>query len=444
MSENGAMRIIYLQAENVKRLKAVRIRPDKTLVKIEGRNAQGKSSVLDAIAAALGGGKWNPDMPVRKGEKRASVKLDLGELQIERRWTAAGGTSLEVTSKGVAQSSPQSILDKLVGDLTFDPLAFVRMKPAEQTTVLKRLAGLDFDAIDREREELYGKRTVANRDLKSAEASLGTMPHSNVPAKPVDVAELAKKNADAVAANAEIDRLEHSADGYKRTADGIERQGSSHAADLSARLEEARATVARLDKQLADAKAAKDLELNAAIAKEREARSAAAAKKRIDTSGFAAELQNADTANRMIREAAAWRERAKIVDARRAEADSLTSQIEAIDDKKRRLLAGAKFPIDGLGIDAGSPTLNDVPFSQASSAEQLRVGVAIGLAEKSKARIMLCRDGSLLDAASLEDLHRIAEEFDAQIFVERVADQASASAVYIEDGEVLEHAENDE
>ena len=88
------MKIIELRAENVKRLKAVGIHPDGTLQVIGGRNAQGKSSVLDAIWLALGGGKAgkSTSVPIRDGEDKASVTLDLGDLIVTGSWTK-GGTS---------------------------------------------------------------------------------------------------------------------------------------------------------------------------------------------------------------------------------------------------------------------------------------------------------------------------------------------------------------
>lgn len=114
-------KIIKLTAENVKRLSVVEISPEGNVVTIGGRNGQGKTSVLDSIEYALGG---NPSdtMPVRSGEESAKVVVDLGDIVVKRTFTAAGGTSLTVTNAdGVKQASPQAILDKLTGRLTFDP-----------------------------------------------------------------------------------------------------------------------------------------------------------------------------------------------------------------------------------------------------------------------------------------------------------------------------------
>lgn len=429
---SDALRIIYLQAENVKRLRAVRIKPDKTLVRIEGRNAQGKTSVLDAIAAALGGGKWQPDKPVREGERKASVSLDLGELLVERRWTASGNSTLEVTSKGTKLASPQAILDKLVGDLTFDPLAFVRMKPKEQADLLRNLAGLDFSALDSERETAFNERTVVNRDLKAAETRVGSVPPKPKTTSPMVVSQLVADQQAALKHNAEIDAISE----RLRTADS---DFSREADNTKTSRESMQAEIKRLTDRLSAFEANQKDKLARLRTSAETMRTELQARERVDVERFSSMIADAEIVNRAIREYADYESRAKVAQEKQTEADKLTARLEAIDDEKARKLCQAKFPLDGLSVGPEGPTLNGIPFSQASSAEQLRTSVAIGLSQKPRCRIMLCRDGSLLDNAGMESLHKIAVEFDAQCFVERVADTKSPSAVYIEDGEVVDN-----
>lgn len=173
------MKIIQFTAENIKKLKAVSIRPDGTLVLVTGANAQGKSSVLDAIFMALGGSKAIPSQPVRHGMEKAYVKLDLGELIVTRKFTANGGTSLTVeAANGSKFPSPQSMLDGLLGALAFDPLEFSRMAPKQQLETLRGLVKLDvdIDALDVETKKLYDQRTIINRDVKSLQSRQPAMP----------------------------------------------------------------------------------------------------------------------------------------------------------------------------------------------------------------------------------------------------------------------------
>lgn len=122
---DAPLQIVELRASNVKRLTAVTIRPDEhgNLVVLSGRNGAGKSSVLDAIAMALGGREQIPAEPIRRGADRAEVVVDLGELVVRRTFTPSGGGTLVVSNRdGARFQSPQTMLDALVGRLTFDPL----------------------------------------------------------------------------------------------------------------------------------------------------------------------------------------------------------------------------------------------------------------------------------------------------------------------------------
>ncbi len=198
------MKIIRLEAENVKRLRAVEIEPDGNMVVISGRNGQGKTSILDAIAMALGGAKASKltSKPIRDGEKEASVTLDLGDFTVTRKWRGDNST-LRVESKdGAEYKSPQRFLDEKLGALSFDPLAFANDDPKKQLATLLGLVKLSFDPehLDAQRLSIYTERTEIGRALKSAEATLEGLPHvpAGTPEEEVSVASvLAKANAHA-------------------------------------------------------------------------------------------------------------------------------------------------------------------------------------------------------------------------------------------------------
>ena len=120
----------------------------------------------------------------------------------------------------------------------------------------------------------------------------------------------------------------------------------------------------------------------------------------------------------------------------RAKFTELTKSIDDVDARKAALLAGVTFPVAGLSVDGDAVTFNGIPLEQASSAEQLRVGLAVAAALNPKLRIVLVRDGSLLDAASLAIVAEWADANKMQVWLERVADPKDGVGVVIEDGMV--------
>ena len=101
------------------------------------------------------------------------------------------------------------------------------------------------------------------------------------------------------------------------------------------------------------------------------------------------------------------------------------------------MLAAASFPVAGLSFGEEGLLYQDRPLEQASSAEQLRVSVAMGLALNPQLKVLLIRDGSLLDGDSMRTIAEMAEAAEAQVWIERVGD-GDPAAIVIEDGSVRE------
>ena len=82
-----SQKIIKLELENVKRVRAVEISPSPVgLTTIGGKNCQGKTSILDAITYALGGEKYRPSNLQREGSStEASIRVTMSNgLVVER------------------------------------------------------------------------------------------------------------------------------------------------------------------------------------------------------------------------------------------------------------------------------------------------------------------------------------------------------------------------
>lgn len=402
------MKIVRFTAENVKRLKAVEITPDGTVQVVTGRNAQGKTSVLDAIWLALGGGAASrtTPRPIRDGEEKAAVTLDLGDLVVTRTWAGDKTTLTVKSADGAKYMSPQGVLDALVGRLSFDPLEFTRLSPREQLAALLDLVDLDVDlvALAAERQKAYDARTEIGREGKALEGQAqGLGPIEDAPEQEVSAADVAARHRQAVEHAAALGRAERDA------------------ADAGERVEHLRAELGR-----AEAAALTASETLATLA---------AQESPGDPDAILAELTGIEETNRAVRRNAERKAVGQRLDAARAEYRTRTAAIEKIDQTKAEALAKAKFPVPGLGFDDDGVTYNGVPFSQASAAEQIRVSLAMAMSLNPKLRVIRILDGSLLDADNLRLIAEMATSHDFQVWIERVAD-TSGVGVVIEDGQV--------
>ena len=413
------LKIVRLDVENVKRVRAISITPHGDTVILGGKNAQGKTSVLDAIEMVLGGGKSLPLEPIRRGAKQATIVCDLGDLVVERVITKTG-TTLTVRDKdGKKQSSPQTLLDALCSRIAFDPLAFSRMDPAAQNEVLRRLLGLDFSTLDQRREALYARRTDVTRDAKSTRArSEGIVVPPSTPAEPVEVSAL-------LARLTEITRAEQAA------------------SDRQWRLSKATETVANADQAVTTALAALEAARGRAMAAKMALKALEREEQAPAPTVTAEELQGQIAGAQAVNDNVRRRGERDRLEAEANELEQkvfdLTASIDAIDDEKRAAIAQAAFPVPGLALGEKGPTLNGVALVQASGAEKLRVSVAIGLALNPQLKVLLVRDASLLDAASLEMVSEMAAAAGGQIWLERVG-TGDPTAVVISDGQVDESA----
>lgn len=416
MFGDGTHKIIELKSRNVKRLRAVTIRPDGSTVVIGGANDQGKSSVLDSIMYALGGGHALPEKPLRRGAEDGEVRLDLGDIEVVRTFQEDGGSELVVrsTEHDAKLASPQSILDKLCASIAFDPLEFARKQSGEQVDLVKQAGGLDFEELDEKRAELYQERRDTNRELRKAEAALDEMPqHEDAPDELVAVDDLVQELERRQAHNSMVRDARSRVD---TTADDLEA--------LEEEVEELERRLARKREQ--------------AEAKRQEYEKAKQAADEMDEEGVAAireQISQASEINEKVRENEERENQLDQVGYLRGKSEELTEKIEAIDEQKRAAMQEADWPLEGLGFDESGVTMDGLPFDQASQSERLRASVAMGLAMNPKLRVLLIRDGSLLDENSLAMVAEMAEEADAQVWIERVS-QGDEVSVIIEDGMV--------
>ena len=482
------MKVVEFVTKNFKAVREVHFSPDSTVVTIAGDNGAGKSSILQALASALGGKTYQPERPVRQGADRAEIGVALDDgTTIDVRIRPDGSRTLEVRdAAGVAIRSPQDWLNARVRALSFDPLAFMREPPKGQSETLRKLVGLDLSQLDAQTAALEAERLVQGRERDKAEGAAKMLPRwPEVPKAEVSLADLhvrigelrgaaARKAEFAAASTTAADNAAQAkarSDSCRQRADNRDAKEASERerltasaqadtdridseiADLLDRLRDVEvrrnavgdrlqtsivAMVADLDqrqRELIDAATEHDAEAQA------QAQAATVARDRSDAIVLAtpddlqAEVVRIEVVNRKVRDNATAATADEIAQREAATYRDLTQQIEALRDRRKQLIAACKMPVEGLSFDDdGRLTFRGAPIADASHAEQVRLTMAISMALHKEAPIVLLDEANSLDANSLRIVHDMAVERGAQVWMVRI--DGGEGAVVIEDGEI--------
>jgi len=431
MSNDKSYRIVRLTAENIKRLVAVDIQPDGNMVEITGRNGAGKTSVLDAIWWALAGTKNVQGKPIRDGEEQAVIELSLGSLIVTRTFTAKedGGytTKLLVQNEdGAKYGSPQSILDAIVGDLTFDPLHFTRQKPVDQLKILREfVTDFDFQDAAQRRKGLYDDRTDANRDVKNLKSRIDAIPEPS-DGEIIDLDKAMSAYEEAMKRSREVS--ERNAKITKAISDQAHHETQiavidNEIIDLQAKISSLQSQRGTHNDQIIGLKR---------ISQRDHAED-------VDLMPFKADLDTARSQSELVsQQKERERLQAEFEEAQRS-SEELSAKIEALDAEQATAVLNSDMPVDGISFSDDHILLNDIPFSQASDAQQLRAAIEIAIAMNPQLRICRVRDGSLIDKDGMKALAEYAEKHDFQIWIERV-DQSGKSGIVIENGQINSEA----
>lgn len=432
------MRIVQFESDNFKRLRAVQISPDGNVITIGGKNGSGKSSILDAIYVALVGLSVAPPKPIRAGEEKCRIRLDLGDIIVTRTFTAKeGGTytdTLKVESADGNQrfNKPQKVLDELLGAVGFDPFAFVGMKPREQAATLLNMVPLpvDLDELAEADTVDFAARRDVNRDGQALAARLAAVAPvpEDTPAEPVDRDAILTELSGAAQTNTEL-----AAEKARR--DRVVEDANQAIRDSIEKADRARAMIAEGERLLEEA----TNDRNRANGRGAEVTELPPLAEPVDTAELQQRLAQAEATNAAVARRVQREELEKELAALRTKSQGFTEAMAARELARKNALAKAKMPIDGLafGVDeAGKATVlfNGQPFEQASSAEQIRASTAIAMAGNPQLRVLRIKDGSLLDDDSMALIASMAEAEDFQLWVEVV--RGDGVGIIMEDGAI--------
>ena len=410
-----SVKITALEAENVKRIKAVALTPSPTgLTLVGGNNNQGKTSVLDALAWALGGDRFRPDAAQRDGALAPAhlmVKLSNGVV-VERKGKNASLTVTDPTGR----RSGQQLLNAFVEPLALDLPRFMDATDKEKADILLRIIGIgaELHTRDMEIKALYDKRTftgqLAQQKKHFAEELIS---YPEAPDEPVSASDLIRQHQDILARNGENQR--------KR----------SQLAQLTDLLERQKKVVADLEFQLSTEKQ----RLTTMQADVKIAQTAAADLQDESTAELEASIRDIEETNRKVRanlEKSRAEDEAVQYD---SEYKRLTEQIAQKRADRMALLNGADLPLRGLSVEDGALTYKGKHWRDMSGSDQLRVAAAIVRRLNPDCGFVLLDKLEQMDMTTLQEFSAWLEAEGLQAIATRVS-TGSECQIIIEDGMV--------
>lgn len=417
-----SVKITALEAENVKRIKAVALTPSPTgLTLVGGNNNQGKTSVLDALAWALGGERFRPTAAQRDGAVApAHLKVTLSNgVIVERKGKNASLTVTDPTGR----RSGQQLLNAFVEPLALDLPRFMDASDKEKADILLRIIGIgaELHTRDLEIKGLYDKRTftgqLAAQKKHFAEEMIS---YPEAPDEPVSASELIRQQQDILARNGENQRL--------RAQYAELEQQVQQCVDELKRTRERIATLQQLADEL-DAKHTK-------LFNQREtARKTVSQLQDESTAELEASIRDIEETNRKVR-ANLEKSRAEDEAAQYAsEYDRLTESIQQKRADRMALLNGADLPLPGLSVEDGVLTYNGKRWRDMSGSDQLRVAAAIVRRLNPDCGFVLLDKLEQMDMTTLQEFSAWLEAEGLQAIATRVS-TGSECQIIIEDGMV--------
>lgn len=387
----------------------VEVSTDGGSVIVQGKNAAGKSSFVDGITELFDtrGIKLTP-RPIHDGEDEARAEFidtDL-DVRIVREWKRGKDGGVKSTLAvyaldGAKHAKPAEVIARLTGGVIFDPLKYLNMDPKPQRDMLLQKVELPFDLDQLEAEERAAveERLQRGQAARAAEGAVtnADRPAPGTPAEPVSTQDLV---AELDAANAHNRRI-------------IEAE--SYLADVDAQRQQLAARILELEQALERARA----EMQEAEGKRAELTEFLASSERVDTTGLQERIGNVDEINRNVQLGQILAKLEADAAEKRAEHEAADAAVKEIQQRKADGLKVAKFPHPSLSVSDEGVLFDGTPFGNLNTAQQREAAFAIATAAQPDLRLVLVKDGDMLDEESLAIIDRIAIERGYTVLVER-------------------------
>ena len=407
------MKINKLEIENVKRIKAVRIEPTKNgLTIIGGNNNQGKTSVLDSIAWALGGNKYRPSDAKREDSvipPMLHIVMNNG-LVVERK---GKNSDLKVTDPN-GEKAGQQLLNEFVEELAIDLPRFMEAGNREKAQTLLKIIGIgdQLEILEKQEQELYNQRTAIGRIADQKKKFAEEQPYyPEAPKDLVSPSDLIRQQQEILARNGENQRKRDQADRYRQSAAFLRQEVDAMQEQLAKKKKELEETEASLNIAMMNAKDLRDE----------------------STAELEHSISVIEETNRKVRANLDKDKAEEDALAYKNQYDALSVQINETREQKSKLLESAELPLPELSVENGELIYKKQKWDNMSGSDRLKVSTAIVRKLNPKCGFVLLDKLEQMDLDTLNEFGRWLEQEGLQAIATRVSTGGECSII-IEDG----------
>lgn len=447
MKEKEGMKIISMVVKNFKNIEKTEVDFAGRSAIIIGKNGAGKSSFIQAICSPIDS-KYIPATPIKKGEERGSIELTIGgKLHGEESTYTLGlyfsaehkkGRITITNSEGEKVSGGKKLISEIVGNIGFDIQEFIKLgvtatgaisEPGvrDQIEILKGLMPRDvlkqMFELDKEYDNIYEARADVNRDISHAKAKLSGHEYSQ------EELEFYKEAKDTKEIVLKMTNIEKELEDFNRVSHGLESFTSANefmendVLEMKKAVKEIEGKIKDAEDKVADNKVKID-----------GANKWLKGKIKPSIEVLNDELADANGHNEKVKEIKALEGSQEELRKQEKASEEKTERLLKIKEEKKEIFASSPLPVDGLTFDEEGIYFKGLPFQEGQhpTSTIIAIGTKIAQAMNPNLRMIVIKDGSLLDKDVLKWLINNCEENNYQLFIEKVSDDKEVEIEFIE------------
>ena len=440
MKKEEGIKVLSLVVENFKNIEKTEVDFAGRSATIIGKNGAGKSSLIQAICSPIDS-NYIPAKPVKKGEERGSIELTIGgSLHGEEETYTLGlhfsekhkkGRITVTNGEGEKVNGGKQFISDIVGNIGFDIQEFIKLgvtssgsisKPGtqEQIEILKKLMPKDvlkqMHDLDKEFKDVYEARADVNRDISHAKSKLEGHDFSQ------DELERYNEVVDTEGIVSKMTNIEKELEKYNKVFSTVD--------SLLDSIPLKQERLALLEEKVE----ALHAEITADIDKLDKGEVWLGKKTKPSIEAMNIELSNANIHNNKVKEVKSLQDSQIAIRLLQENSEANTERLDKIKREKKQIFTSSPLPVKGLTFDEEGIYFKGLPFveGQHPSSTIISIGAKIGMALNPNLRMLVIKDGSLLDKKTLKWLVTQCEKENYQLFVEMVADNEEVEIEFIE------------